>query len=172
MSQVYVANGTLQHREFPYRVVEARDFRVLRIPAGSQAKFPEDFSEQQLQNLEAQLQDAGAVPVSEISALTSAFGLIYKVDRKPITSDQIEIAIEKDLDVRQNTADQKVEAAGLALLATAEAPRPGSIRETSAELVQLQDNDREIPVKGGIDSKVTVTRKVPAAPIRRTRGKG
>ena len=164
MAYVYVANCTLQHREFPYRVVEAAAYRTLRIPAGSQAKFPEDFTDQQLQKLEEQLVRAGGVPVNDLDALTSAYGLLYKVDRKPITSDQISVALEKDIDKRQEIADTKTEAAGLALLETAEGRgtpnhRPGTVRETSAEIVQLNDNDREEPTKGGVDAKVTVSRK-------------
>jgi len=175
--QVYVANGTLQHRHIVYRVVEGRSERTLQVSAGQQAQFPEDFTDDQLANLIPQIEQAGAVRVEDIKHLTSAYGLVYSVGKKPLTADQINALVERDVDVRQAISDAKVEAAGLAAF---EGGRrqivnnqgdPTKLNATHLEITQLQDTEREEAAKGGVDSRVTVSKNAPTGPAKRTRGK-
>ena len=148
--QVFVANGTRQNWEFQYRVVENPTVRRLSIPAGRQAKVPEDFNDTALPAIVDQLERVGAVQYNRISDAKAAFALVYRIGAKPIGSDAIDTAAEKDIAVRQDIAGTKTEEAGLASFATLAAPNPEKLAAANLEVVQLttQGDDQE---RGGVN---------------------
>lgn len=158
MSQVFVANGTHQHQQFIYRVPESPSVRRLEIPAGRQAKFNEDFTDGQLPHIITQLERFGAVPQSDVKAITAPRTLVYSVNKQPIAANKLDEARELDEAARQEVAAQQTENAGLALLSTsAQHTNPDAIKSTSLEVTQLSDQGDD-PVKGGVDVEIGVSR--------------
>jgi hypothetical protein len=105
--------------------------------------------------------------------LEKPHALVYKVAPKPISSDRIDEAVERELRATQELSAQQTEAAGLVTLATLERPAPGTVRAASLEVTQMNDSagGREEPAKGGVDVEVRVDRAAPGKPIRgRRRG--
>jgi hypothetical protein len=137
------------------------------IPPGRQVQLPIDFNETQLRSVVEQLERYGARPVSDIAHLETAKGLVYSTSKK-ISSDQIDAAREADEKIRQDVADQQVENAGVALLGGSVAA--DHMQESTLEVRELAATDRETPVKGGVDTKITVSRKGSAGRIERKRG--
>jgi len=159
MAHVYVANGTHQHQHFLYRVVESKSLRRLEIPAGRQQRFPEDFSEgQQIDEIIRQLERFGAVPASDVPAVHTPRALVYSVG-KPIKSDPIDAARERDEEVRQDVAAQKTEEAGLAQFSTlAQHGAQASLKSSTLEVTQMETvGDR--PEKDGVDFEAKVDTK-------------
>ncbi len=164
MSHLFVANGTHQHQQFMYRVLgvnyskdEYRPPRRLEIPAGRQQKFPEDFTEDQLEDVIKQLEQYGAVPVSDLHVLHPR-ALVYKVDRKPIEADEIDEARSQDEEARQEVSAQQLENAGLAQFASVASRDNGHLQSTSLEVTQLNDVDDKA-AKNGVDVEVNVSPK-------------
>jgi hypothetical protein len=175
--QVYVANGTLQPRQINYRVIEGRDFRTLHISEGQQSKFPEDFSPEQIEALIPQIEQAGGVQVEDIPHILP-FGIVYSVGKKPIPSDALDAARVQDEEARQKVADKKLEQEGLTAFHGArekirkQGGNPDKLIATTTQIEQLRDTDREeVLPKGGVDSKVTVSRKVSGGPVQRSNAK-
>jgi hypothetical protein len=174
--EVFIANGTMQHREFHYRILEQPTVRVLKIGAGQQERLAENLEGEQLQYVLDQLQGAGAVPVSDIGAIKTPYSLVYDV-RRPIKTDKIDEARARDVDVRQDIAGDKVEQAGLVAfegmrrtIAKAGGD-PSKLEETTLEVVQLKDSADEERQRGGVDAEVTVSKKHGDKPARSRRGR-
>jgi hypothetical protein len=171
--QVYLANPTLATRIFLYRVVEGTAIRQTTVAPRRQVKLPEDFDGDGLRYLIEQIERAGGVNESDLKALEKPHALVYKVAPKPISSDRIDEAVERELRATQELSAQQTEAAGLVTLATLERPAPGTVRAASLEVTQMNDSagGREEPAKGGVDVEVRVDRAAPGKPIRgRRRG--
>jgi hypothetical protein len=161
--QVFIANGSLRNWEFMYRVPENPTVRRLQIRAGGQERFPEDFSDAALPEVVKQLHRVGAVPHNNVDASRSPSGLIYRVG-KPIGSDDIDEAREHDVQVRQDIAGDKTEAAGLASFATLARPNPDAINDAQLEVVQLTNQGE--PERGGVNFEAEVSRKAPTGAKR------
>src|SRR5579863_3933696 len=116
MSQVYVANGTLQHRDFQYRF-PGYSLRMVRINAGTQELLPEDFDELKLPEIIQQLENAGAIPATAVNYIAHPKSLLYRVAKTPIKSETIEEAMAKDEEARGELAAEKMEQAGFAAFA-------------------------------------------------------
>jgi len=161
--EVFVANPSLSHREFNYRVAEIPTIRILRIAPHRQAKFPEDFAdEQQLAYLIDQLERAGGVPANDPRSLTHPHSLIYTVSRKPIEAKQIETAVERDAAAIQERASVKTEEAGLSTFGTLAKPNPDSLRSASLEVTELKSTPgSEEVAKGGVNYQARVDRTAP-----------
>ena len=154
MSTILIANPTLQHRELHIRLGE-RSPRILRIRALGQERFPDDLDGAQLASVRKQLEAAGAVPSGDPKAIRSRFSLIYTVGEspKPITTKEIDKAVEQDKEVRQELSGDVLErAAGAAFN---ESAKVGG-REVSFELTQVNDQS---PVRGGVDTEIVVSSK-------------
>ena len=174
MSQVNVANPTLQHAHFSYRLPHIQTLRTLKIPAGGQVKFPEDLTGNDLQSVLDQLARYGAVPQSEVGAIVRPKTLIFDVSATPIKVDKIEEGLGRDEDARQEVAGQKMEEAGLGAFKTTQdnllaAKAPGKLTETSVEIVEVNDRGK---VEGGVNVEfVTSTKPERRAGRKRTEEK-
>ena len=136
--------------------------RQVELRPGAQDRLPDDFDENSLRYVLKQLREVGAVEATDPKSLTTAFGLIYSVGDKPIKSAQIDAARERDTEVRQEVAGDKVTDAGLALNAVAEQSAQGKVDSTTLEVVQMTDRDEgATPVKGGVDAQIKVSRSAP-----------
>jgi hypothetical protein len=155
MSQIYVANGTLQNRDFNYRIKGVDTPRMVKIRAGGQAVLPDNLDGLELQDVIEQLTRAGAVPQSETSNIVLTKALIFDVRKNPIDPDRIQEALEKDEAARQETAAQKMEEAGLAAFNNADAQNPGKVLETSVEIVEVTDKGK---TKDGVNAEFVVSK--------------
>ena len=150
---IFIANGTLQHREFHYRVAGKDTPRIENIPAGSQVQLPGDFEGAVLQGLITQLEQAGAIPQNELNAITRPHALLYRVAKR-IESDAIDEAREKDTEARSEVAAQQMENAGIAAFNIAQ--KAGPVQETVVTITEVTDVK---PVAGGVDHEVIVSQK-------------
>ena len=153
--RVFVANPTLQHRDFQYRIPGVNTPRVLKIVAGGQAQIPGDLAGSELQNVIRQLEALGAVPKGDIRAIVMPKALVYEVAPKPIDPDTINEGLERDEMARQEVAGQKMEEAGLAAFSRAQA-NGAHVVETSMEVVEVTDRG---PVKDSVNMEVVVSSK-------------
>lgn len=168
MAHLLIANGTHQHVDFQYRVPEFDKVFSTVIPAGRQVQLPVDLNERQAAAVIDQLERYGARPANEADRIESPRGLVYSAsERRPVTSDQIDAARERDTEVRQAIADQQVENAGVATPAI-NGEIGAHLKESTLEVRELEPTTSERPVKGGVDTKITVSRNAGAK--RRTRG--
>lgn len=159
--QVLVANPTLLHRRFSYRMPGQATVRTVEINAGGQSKLPDDLSDNDLANVIKQLERFGAVPRSEVSAITLPKALIFDVRKNPIDVDIIEEGLERDENARQEVSGQKLEEAGLgAFKATQDlissTRSRGKVIETSVEIVEVTDKGQ---TKGGVNAEFVVSTK-------------
>lgn len=166
MAHLLVANGTHQNIDFQYRVPEFDKVFSTLIPAGRQLELPVDLNEIQVKFVIAQLERYGARPANDADHLATPRGLLFSL-RKPITTDQLDEAREKDAAIRQEIADQQVENAGIATPAI-NGEVGAHLKESTLEVRELEPTSSERPVKGGVDTKITVSKEAGAK--RRTRG--
>lgn len=154
--QVNIANPTLQHRKFQYRLPHIDQARTVEIQAGGQAKLAEDLSGSDLESVIAQLQRMGAVPQSEVGSIILPKALIFDVSTTPIKIDRIEEGLERDEDARQDVSAAKMEEAGLGAFAIAENLVKGKSKlvETSVEIIETTDRGQ---VKGGVNTEYVVS---------------
>jgi hypothetical protein len=155
MAHLLVANGTHQNIDFHYRVPEHTKIFSTVIPAGRQVELPVDLNTVQAQKVVEQLERYGARPASDIDSIDSPRGLIYTVG-KVIKSDQIDAAREQDVDIRQKIADEQVENAGVATPAL-NGETGAHLKESTLEVRELEPTTTERAVRGGVDTKVTVS---------------
>ena len=158
MSQVFVGNPTLLHREFHYRIPETKTLRVLRIPAGGQARMPEDLEGDALNSVIEQLERFGGVPQDDIRAIVMPKAFVYRVAPSPIKADVLEEGLERDEMARQELSGDKLEAAGFSAFQNAQttAPNGKKVVETSIEIVEVNDRGR---VKDGVNAEFVVSAK-------------
>ena len=157
MSQVFVGNPTLLHREFHYRIPQTKTLRVLRIPAGGQAKMPENLEGDDLRSVIEQLERYGGVPQNDIRAIVLPKAFVYRVDPSPIKAEALEEGLERDEMARQELSGDKLEEAGLSAFKMAQQLAPGSkIVETSMEIVEVTDRGK---VKDGVNAEFVVSTK-------------
>lgn len=162
MSSLYIANHTLQHQQFYYRVPEVPDARAISIPAGRQAKFPEDFSPEQFQAVVHQLERyLGAVAARDVKSLEWPRALIYS-DRE-IGRSKIDEARELDQRVRQDVSAAAFENDGLGAFSASPNPIPG-LAETAISITQVDTNGDD--ERGGVDFEAVVSKR--AAKIARS----
>lgn len=166
MAHLLLANGTHQHIEFMHRIPEYDKPFSTHVPAGRQVQHPVDLNDTQLSKVIEQLERFGARPANDIDNLNSPRGLVFSVNRV-ISSDKIDAARERDVEVRQEIADQQVENAGVATPAI-NGEVGSHLKESTLEVRELEPTSSERPVKGGIDTKITVSTQAGAK--RRTRG--
>ena len=144
--QIFVGNPTLLNRDLQYRYPGQKTIRIVPIPAGGQAKLPDDFDGAALQNVIGQLERIGAVPASDVGAIVLPKALIFDVRANPINPDKIEEGLERDEEARQEVASEKMEAAGLGAFKIAEkaqaAAGKGKIVETSVEIVEVTERGK------------------------------
>ncbi len=164
--QILVANPTHQHIEFHFRVPEYQKIFSTLVPAGRQMALPVDCNDLQMQAIVTQLERIGAVPASDVASLSSPRGLIYST-RKPIPAEKIDAGRERDEEIRQQIADQKTEEAGIAS-AFIQGHTSDGMQSSTLEVQELQPTTREERVKGGVDTRVTVSKR--AGPKERKRG--
>lgn len=175
MSQVYVANPTRQHREFHYRVLEVADARFLSIRAGAQEVIPGDFEGQGLEYVLRQLRTIGGVEVRDLSAMGTGQAVLFKVDRKPMSSDQINSGVEKNQKVRQDLSDEEAERAALASFQGqqntlgAAGVDPEKVVTTSVDVVEVRDHDQA--VHNSVDYETVVSKKSGGGSGKRQTGK-
>jgi hypothetical protein len=153
MSQIFIANPTLQHRQLHVRMTE-KQTRIVQIPAYGQTHFPDDLEEPMLGKVLKQVQAAGGVPSNDPKAITKRFSLIYTVSPKPIAEEKIVAATKADQAVRQELASVEIERSGAAAF---DGAKKVGAREVTLEVTQVQDDNVE--VKGGVDVSVTVGTK-------------
>ena len=157
MSQLFVGNPTLQHRELHYRLPQHKTARVVRIAAGGQEQLPDDLAGSELDSVIKQLEQLGAVPASDIRAIILPKALVYSVSPNPITENKLEEGLERDEKARQEVAGDKMLESGLSAFKIAEAQvRGAKVLETSVEVVQTTDRG---PVRGGVNSEMVVSSK-------------
>jgi hypothetical protein len=157
MSQVFVGNPTLQHRELHYRLPNHKTARVVKIAAGGQEKLPDDLAGTELAAVVAQLEQLGAVPASDIRAIILPKALVYSVTPNPIPATKLEEGLERDERARQEVSGEKMEEAGLAAFTAAQSQTGGAkVLETSVEVVEVTDRGS---VKGGVNAEVIVSSK-------------
>lgn len=164
---VFVANPSLQHRHFMYRVLEAATLRRLEIRAKCQAQVPGDFEGANLTSLVKQLEGFGAVPANDPRSITRPYALIYKVEAsktRPIASDQINEAMERDAEARQERAAQETENTGKANFVAVSGSAPGRVQSTALEVEQLTDREEDPElVKGGVNYEIEVSKSAPVS---------
>ena len=163
--EIYVANATLQHREFYYRRPEdirpGATYRVLEIPAGLQVQFPGDYDRAAVQVLISQLERSGAVPHDDLGAIQRPHTLVYRV-QSVIEGDTIDEAFNSDIDARTTVAADQMEKTGLQAFSATQTllkqngMSPASLKETTLEITETTDVSQ---VTGGVDMEVTVTEK-------------
>jgi hypothetical protein len=159
--QIFVANPTLQNREFHYRMPGQKTTRVVKITAGGQEKLPDNLAGTELQYVIGQLERLGAVPASDIRAIVLPKAFIYDVRSNPIEVERIEEGLERDEDARQEVAAEKMEEAGLEAFKAAETMLAsnggrGRVIETSVEIVETTDRGK---VKDGVNVEFVVSAK-------------
>lgn len=175
MPQLLVANGTHQYHDFQYRVPEYEKVFSTLIRPGSQVRLPSDsnpldFNDYQIHAVVEQLQRYGAVPESDVQSLSSPHGLVFSI-RRPVTSDKIDEARERDEAIRQGIADEQILNAGQAVGAIASMEGQG---ESTLEVRQLETNagnadpGNAMTAKGGVDIKVTVSPKAGEKTVTRS----
>lgn len=160
---IFVANPSLQHYIFNYRVPGVPTIRNLRIQMRGQAIFPEDFAPDAAKAIVAQLERRGAVPHNDPRAIQRPNSLTYKVEdsRSParaIKSDAIEDAAEVDKKARQDRSNVAAENAGLGTFAALAGPNEGALRSTSLEVEQIDPQSDEHE-KDGVNFEVKVDRR-------------
>lgn len=168
---ILVANPSFQKVRFQYRVPEyPKPFRV-DIVSGSQVKLaPGNFSEEQKNEVIAQLERYGAVPNSEVKSLSIIRpGSIYRKPmvfsiQTPIKSAKIDEAREADETIRQAISDEQAEAAGCATIPPNIRPELAHLlqqtqQESSMHIEQIKDLETERGQKGGINKTITVSKK-------------
>lgn len=160
---VLVANATHQFVDFHYRIPEFSKVFSAVVPPGRQLQLPVDFNETQLLAVVEQLERIGAVPAAATSSLATPRGLVYST-RRPVTTDQIESAREKDESIRQKIADQQVENAGVAAFTPAAGDK---LQSSTLEVRELAPTNAEDPVKGGVDVKIVVSKRAGAKERKR-----
>jgi hypothetical protein len=153
---VFIGNPTHQHRQFFYRLPEEVQARMLPISAGQQAKFPRDVEGHSLDSLIDQLKSAGGREFNDPRSIDSPFVLLYRMG-KPIGEDDLNEAQALDIQQRQETAGDMVEAAGkVAFDAASKQQTKGKIESTSLEVIE-EDKGQE--VKNGVDFETVVDKK-------------
>lgn len=155
MARLLIANGTHQYHDFQYRAPEFDKVFSTTIGPGRQVELPFDMNEHQLRAVITQLERYGARPASDIDHLTTPRGLVFSVNRA-ISSEKIDEAREKDAEVRQQIADEQIEAAGVAVPAVGETAE--HLNKATLEIRELQPTQREEAVKGGVDTTIEVSK--------------
>lgn len=156
---ILVANGTHHVQDFQFRVPTFDKVLNIVIQPGRQAQLPVDMDETQVGAVIKQLERYGARPASDVDSIDSPRGMIYSVNR-PVKSEQIDAAREKDEAIRQKISDTEVEHAGEALFSPAVSEH---LNEASLKVQELETNagpadpTKARPVKGGVDTEVTVS---------------
>ncbi len=174
---ILVANPSYQKIRFQYRVLghgspeKPKVFRA-EIFAGSQVRLaPGGFSEEQKNDVIAQLERFGAVPSTEVRSMSLIVrgsspvrkAMIFSV-QTPINSDKMDEGREADETIRQAVADREAEAAGCATIPPnippdiARAMRSAQ-QESTMHIEQIQSLDTERGQKGGINKTITVSKK-------------
>lgn len=161
MSQIFIANPTLQNRQLQVRV-SADHVRIVSIGARSQELFPDDLEGEPLKKVIAQIERAGGVPSSDVKTIRHRFSLLYTVtDRKtPIASEDINKGAKRDQDVRQELAGDALDKGTVAAFATNVPGRPSveslGGQELSVDITEVSDNG---PVEKGANFEVVATKR-------------
>ena len=159
--QIFIANGTLQHRELHYRVPNVPTPRVRTIPAGSQDVLPDDLSGEALKNVILQLERLGAVPFDDLAAITKPNALLYRI-QKQIESETIDEARALDTEARTEVAAEQMEASGLKAFSAAQVElrragvNPETLTESTITLTEVTDIQT---VKDSVSAEFTVSQK-------------
>ena len=159
MSQVFVGNPTLLHREFQYRVPGHKTIRTVKIPAGGQEQLPDDLSGTDLAYVVAQLERYGGVPASDLGSIVLPKSFIFDVRANPIPVEKIEEGLERDEMARQEVSGQVLEDAGLGAFKLAEdLSKKERLKpiETSIEIVEMTDKGK---VKDGVNVEFVTSKK-------------
>jgi hypothetical protein len=172
--EIFVANATLQHRDFSYRRREdmrpEAAPRTLEIPAAGQVKFPGEYDLEGVKWIITQLERSGGIPHDDLEAIKRPHTLVYRV-QKVIESDTISEAVEADIDARTDLAATQMENAGLAAFASAQTTLrshgkdPDSLKETTLTIEETTD---VTTVEGGVNAEYTASTK-PGTPTKVTR---
>ena len=183
MAHIFIANATMQHQQLEYRMPGPPGKGPLRrvmIRAGGQELLPDDLDQAALDFVLPQLHQNGAVPSNDPKAITRPLSLIYTVvkvslpatiAKVAIKADQINEARERDIEARQDRSSKIIEQTGLAHFDKADKQIIGGVRETTLEVVELKDQDREEEAKNGVSHEVTVSKNVRSKETRET-GRG
>ena len=166
MSQIFIANPTLQHRELHIRINKTQ-VRIVRIRASGQEMFPDDLEGDSLTRVLKQLDAAGGVPASDPKAIRGRFSLLYSVSdsRKPIAAKAIDAGMKQDEAVRQELSSEILEKS------TIEAFNLGARvggREVTMEVTEVNDQG---PVQNGVDFEITASAKRGVGAGKRATGK-
>jgi hypothetical protein len=161
LMQVLIANPTLLHRKFSYRLPGNQNTRHVPVNAGGQSKLPDDLSGNDLDSVIAQIVAIGGVPASEVSAINLPKSFIFDVRKNPIDVDKIEEGLERDETARQDVSGQMLEEAGLGAFKLAEdllktSGAPGRVVETTLEIVETTDRGK---TKDGVNAEFVVSTK-------------
>lgn len=175
MSMVFLANPSLAHKHFLYRVVEGVALRSVIIPPKRQERIPGDFEGPGLRYLIEQIETAGGVPENDLKAIERPHSMVYKVSpsaAKPIAADTLDAAVVFEQRAMQELSGDKSEEAGLVAFATLARPNPDALRSSSLEVTQMADTPggNDEAVKGGVDFEARVDKKASKPARGRRRG--
>lgn len=99
MTQLYVANVSLQHQHLHYRVPEGHKTLVTEIPPGHQKRVHHEDSEHVIDAIVKHLSTFGVLSVKEAQKTNKPFSMVYSVD-KVIDAETIVALHAKAKDIR------------------------------------------------------------------------
>jgi hypothetical protein len=173
VTDILLANPSHQHTLFNYRVPEHEKPFVADIRAGHQVVLmPRDMNDMQVKKVVEQMERYGFVPESDVRSILNPRSLVFSL-RKPVSSDKIDEARERNETLRQEIADQEIENAGVSTVPPGlprdlqDAVRHGQ-QTSTLEVRQIENLESERGVKNGVDTTITVSKKAGA----KTRNRG
>lgn len=97
--QLIVANTTKQHVHFNYRLPENQRLFEVKVPIGGQERVHKaDATSAEIDAIERQLRDFGAVRMDEVDRAKDFIGIAYSID-KAVKAEVIERAVAHNDDV-------------------------------------------------------------------------
>lgn len=93
MAKLYIANCTKQHQDFQYRIPETGKLTAQPIPVGQQIMVYKDTNRHELEQIVAQHEVYGLLPVSEARKAKGFVGLCYDYD-KPVSMEVVVETVE------------------------------------------------------------------------------
>lgn len=148
--------------QFNYRLMGFEKWLTVDIPAGGQVEMPHDFLPEERDAVIKQLEHFGGAPKSDLASLIAPRGLLYS--ERVMASDLINTAREIDTELRQKVSDAESQHAGMVTNQSV----IGQLKEATTEIRQMESTSMDFPQRGGVDTKVTVSRE--AGPGAASRG--
>ncbi len=91
--KMYIANCSMQHQDFQYRVLGQNALRIQRIEMGGQIPLSGDLQSEDIDYIVEQHERYGLISVTEIDRTKGFFGLCYSVD-KPVDVNKLRYSLE------------------------------------------------------------------------------